>query len=144
MALRREQKMHYLRRIPLFSHCSSRELGRIASLTTQIPMTEGTVLTREGRYGYEFFVLIDGTAEVRRNGSVINTLHAGDFFGEIALVSDQPRTATVAATAAGSVLVLSEREFRSLMEAFPSIQNKVLRALADRVAVDDQRLNLPT
>lgn len=143
MALRRDQKMAYLKRIPLFTHCSNRELGRIASLTTQIPVSEGNVLTREGKYGYEFFVLTDGTADVQRDGRTVNTLHAGDFFGEIALISDRPRTATVTATSSGSVLVLDEREFRSLMYAFPSIQLKVLQALADRVAVDERDLSLP-
>jgi CRP/FNR family transcriptional regulator, cyclic AMP receptor protein len=144
MRSRRGEKMAYLQRIPLFSRCSKKELGQIASLTTQIPISEGQVLTREGKYGWEFFVLMDGKAEVQRRGAVAATLRPGDFFGEIALVSDRPRTATVTATSAGSVLVLDEREFRSLMRAFPSIHLKVLQAVADRAAVDDRVLNLPS
>jgi CRP-like cAMP-binding protein len=99
-------------------------------------MPEGKVLTTEGDPGREFFVLIEGTADVRRKGRKVNTMGAGDFFGEIALVSNRPRTATVTATSPMRLLVITDRAFRELMRKTPSIQTKVLSALAERCEPD--------
>ncbi len=134
MRLRRDTKIELIRRAPLFAHCSKKELGEIASLADEVSLPEGKVQIREGDRGREFFVLADGTAEVRRKGRKIATMKAGDFFGEIALVSDVPRTATVTATSPVDVLVLTDRAFKSLLERAPQVQHKVLRALAERVA----------
>ena len=99
-------------------------------------MPAGQVLTTEGDSGREFFVLVDGAADVRRNGRKVGTLGSGDFFGEIALVSERPRTATVTTTGPVLLLVVTDRAFRELMRNMPSIQLKVLTALADRLAAD--------
>ena len=88
----------------------------------------------EGDSGREFFVLVEGVAEVRRKGRKVSTMKPGDFFGEIALVSDRPRTATVTVAAPGRVLVMTDRAFRELMQRMPSIQLKVLAAVVDRFA----------
>jgi CRP/FNR family transcriptional regulator, cyclic AMP receptor protein len=136
MRLRRDAKVELLKRVPLFSECSKKELGEIAQLADEIDVGAGEVLMREGDSGREFFVLVDGAAEVRRNGRKVTTLGSGDFFGEIALVSQRPRTATVTTTAPGRLLVVTDRAFRELMRKLPSIQLKVLTALADRLAAD--------
>jgi CRP/FNR family transcriptional regulator, cyclic AMP receptor protein len=91
-------------------------------------------MIREGERGREFFVLLEGTAEVTKDGRKINTLGPGDFFGEIALVSDSPRTATVTATSPVHTLVVTDRAFRRLLDDVPEIQRKVLLALAERLA----------
>jgi CRP-like cAMP-binding protein len=91
-------------------------------------------MTREGDRGREFFVLLEGEANVTKDGRTINQLSAGDFFGEIALVSDTPRTATVTATTPVRALVIVDRSFRRLLKDQPEIQSKVLAALAARVA----------
>jgi CRP-like cAMP-binding protein len=135
--LRRDAKIELLKRAPLFVHCSKSELGSVALVADEIDMPEGKVLTTEGETGREFFVLIDGTADVRRKGRKINTMGAGDFFGEIALVSNRPRTATVTATAPLRLLVITDRAFRELMRKMPSIQSKVLAALAERVPAEE-------
>ena len=132
--LRRNEKVELIKQAPLFAHCSKRELQEIASIADEIDLREGTVLTQEGAPGREFFVLLDGTADVMKNGRRVNTLGAGDFFGEIALVSDTPRTATVTATSPVRALVVTDRSFRRLLEDSPSIQSKVLKALAERLA----------
>lgn len=91
-------------------------------------------MTRQGERGREFFVLLEGEADVIKDGRTINRLGSGDFFGEIALVSDTPRTATVTATSPVRTLVITDRSFRRLMEDQPEIQGKVLAALAARLA----------
>jgi CRP/FNR family transcriptional regulator, cyclic AMP receptor protein len=131
--LHRNAKVELLKRAPLFAGCSKKELARVAHVADEIDLSEGKVLTREGERGREFFVLIDGTADVHRNGRKINTMGSGDFFGEIALVSDRPRTATVTATSPVRALVVTDRSFRDLIRDTPSIQLKVMETLAERL-----------
>lgn len=132
--LRRNQKVELIRHAPLFANCSKRELEEIAHLADEIDLNEGKEMTRQGAPGREFFVLLEGEAEVTKDGHAINQLSGGDFFGEIALVSDTPRTATVTATTPVRALVITDRSFRRLLRDQPEIQNKVLSALAARLA----------
>jgi CRP-like cAMP-binding protein len=134
--LRRDAKIELLKRAPLFATCSKSELGSLALVADELDLPEGKVLTAEGDPGREFFVLIEGSADVRRKGRKVNTMSAGDFFGEIALVSNRPRTATVTAVSPLRVLVVTDRAFRELMRKIPSIQSKVLAALAERCPTD--------
>jgi CRP-like cAMP-binding protein len=132
--LRKDAKTELIKRAPLFANCSKRELAAIGSLADEIDLKEGSELTREGAPGREFFVLIEGTADVLRNGRKVNAMKGGDFFGEIALVHRAPRTATVKATSPVRALVITERNFRKLLEDSREIQRKVLEALAERLA----------
>ena len=134
MALRRDAKIELIRQVPLFARCSKRELADVASVADEIDFPASRTLIREGDRGREFFVLVEGTAEVRRRGRKVNSLRAGDFFGEIALVSSVPRTATVTTTSPVRALVLTDRAFRALLDRSPPVQLKVLEALADRLA----------
>ena len=134
--LRKNAKLELLRRVPLFSRCSGRELTRIAAVADELDMPEGRALTREGQPGREFVVLVDGSAEVRRKGRRVNTLGPGDFLGEIALLADRPRTATVTTTAQSRLLVLTGRDFRALLRELPALQGKVLEAFAERLPMD--------
>ena len=132
--LRRNQKVELIRKVPLFAHCSKRELEQIAQIADEIDLRKGKEMTRQGARGREFFVLLEGDAAVTKDGRRINTLRAGDFFGEIALVSDSPRTATVTATSPVRALVVTDRSFKRLLKDAPEIQAKVLQALAERLA----------
>jgi len=134
--LRRNQKVELIRHAPLFAHVSKRQLEQIAQIADEIDLREGKEMTTQGSRGREFFVLLDGNADVKKNGRRINTLGPGDFFGEIALVSDTPRTATVIATSPVRALVITDRSFRRLMADTPEIQERVLSALAARLAPD--------
>lgn len=134
MKLRKDAKTELIKRVPLFAQCSKRDVAAISSIADEIDLKEGRELTREGAPGREFFVLVDGTADVLRKGKKINSLKGGDFFGEIALVHRAPRTATVKATSPVHALVITERNFRRLLEDSPEIQRKVLEALAERLA----------
>jgi len=131
--LRKDAKVDLLRGIPLFSQCSKRDLGAISGIADEIDLREGKELTRQGRIGREFFVLIEGSADVRKNNRKIASLKGGDFFGEIALVHHAPRTATVTATSPLRALVIMDRDFKRLLGEQPEIQRKVLVALAERL-----------
>jgi CRP-like cAMP-binding protein len=134
--LRKNAKVELIKRVPLFSHCSKKELGLVAQIADEIDLPEGKTLMREGDRGREFFVLVEGNADVRKGNRKVNTMADGDFFGEIALVSQRPRTATVTTTSPVRALVVTEQSFRSLLGRAPEVQRKVLQALADRVAGD--------
>lgn len=136
--LRKDAKIELLRRVPLFENCSKSELAAIARVADEISVPAGRDLTKEGAPGREFVVLVEGAAEVRRKGKVINQLGDGDFLGEIALVADVPRTATVTTTWPSRLLLLTDRAFRSLLRESPSLQTKVLSALAARVPPEFQ------
>jgi CRP-like cAMP-binding protein len=134
MKPRRNAKVDLLRAVPLFAGCSGKELGQISAVGDELRQPEGSRLIAEGAKGREFFVLIDGSVEVRRKGRKVCTFESGDFFGEIALLTDSPRTATVTATTPVRLLVISGPSFRRLLAETPSIQDKVLAALAERMA----------
>lgn len=136
MALRRDAKIELLKRTPLFAGCSKAELRALASSADELDLREGTVITREGRPGREFFVLVSGTARVTKDGKAIAELGAGDWFGEIALLTDTPRTATITATSPVDVLVITDRRFRQVVETMPSIALKILASVADRLGRD--------
>jgi CRP/FNR family transcriptional regulator, cyclic AMP receptor protein len=134
MRLHRDAKIETLKGVPLFARCSKKELGEIARIADEIDLPEDRKLTQEGKPGREFFVLIEGEADVRRKRRKIKTLGPGDFLGEISLVTKAPRTATVTTTSPVRALVVSEQNFRRLLERSPQVQIKVLEALAERVA----------
>jgi CRP/FNR family transcriptional regulator, cyclic AMP receptor protein len=132
--LRKDAKLELLREVPLFAGCSKKELGEISTLADELSFPAGTKLIEEGRQGHEFFLLVDGTVDVQAKGHEPKMLGAGSFFGEMALVSNRPRNATVTATTPVSVLVVHESGFRRLLRDSPEIQLKVLQTLADRAA----------
>jgi CRP-like cAMP-binding protein len=134
--LRKNAKIELLKRVPLFAGCSNRELGEIASVADELNLPGARDLTREGSSGREFLILVEGEADVLRKGRLVAGLGPGDFVGEIALVTGALRTATVRTRGAARVLVITASGFRTLMREVPSIQAKVLMALAQRVAPD--------
>src|SRR5688500_11941203 len=126
MKLSKNSKVDLIRHVPLFSECSKKELAEIASIADEIDLAEGKNLMLQGREGREFFVIIDGTVDVIQNDEKIKSMGPGEFFGEIALVSKTPRTATVTATSPLRALVIDDRSFRALLEHSPKIQLGVL------------------
>ena len=136
MRLRKNAKVDLLEAVPLFSSCSKAELQRIASLADELDLAEGATLIREGERGREFLVIVDGTVRVTKHGKKVRDLRAGDFIGEIALVVDRPRTATVTATSPVRLLVVTDRAFSRLLEQVPSISLKVMQSLGERLHAD--------
>ena len=127
-------KIDVLKKVPLFGGLSKRSLTELAKIADEIDLRGGKEMTTQGSRGREFFVLLEGEADVLKDGRRINQMGPGDFFGEIALVSDTPRTATVTATSPVRALVITDRSFKRLMADTPEIQSKVLSALAARLA----------
>ena len=131
--LAKDTKVALIAAVPLFADCSRRELRELAETADEVVVPAGYVLTKEGASGREFVIIVDGAAEVVRRGRKINTLRSGDFLGEIALISRGPRTATVRTTVPTHALVITASAFRGLLRRMPSIQIKVLQALAERL-----------
>lgn len=130
----RDPKIDLLAGVPLFARCSRRELHEIAAIADEIDLPAGRTLTREGEAGKEFVVLAEGIADVVQDGERINTLGPGDYFGEIALVTGEPRTATVTTRSPARALVVSAPAFRSLLRRAPRIKTSVLATAALRLA----------
>ena len=134
MRLRRDAKIQFLRRVPLFERCSQRELQQIAAIAKEAEYPEGRTLVREGAPGSDFFVVLAGEVDVRRKGRKLRTLRRGDFFGEIALLARSRRTATVTTGTPVEALVVPGRDFKQLLKRVPTLQLKVLEELAERLA----------
>ncbi len=133
MATHTDHKLELLKHVPLLSGLGKRDIEEVGRLAEEIDLPAGHVLMRQGGSGSEFFVIVDGTVRIDRDGAPIKSLGPGDFLGEIALVDDGPRTATATTESPAKLLVLGHREFHSLMDQFPTIQTCVLQALARRV-----------
>jgi CRP-like cAMP-binding protein len=129
-------KIQALKRVPLFEELSKKELAELARVTDDLKVEVGTVLCREGKVGREFVVIIDGDAQVTKGGKPVSTLGGGDFVGEIALLKTTKRTATVKATTPLRCFIHTQGAFRRVLEENPSVQHKVMQALADRLAAD--------
>src|SRR5919108_6148204 len=129
----RDAKLALLSAVPLFSACTNRELRRIASLADQIEVPKGKVLTRQGDPGWECFVITEGEAKATMRGRGSATLGPGSFFGEMALLDQGPRSATVTAETDMHLLVLGSREFSSLVNEVPTVAVRMMRGLAERL-----------
>jgi CRP-like cAMP-binding protein len=135
--LHKDKKVELLSRVPLFAGCSKKELRLIATIADEIDFRPGKTLTRQGAPGREFFVLLEGQVDVERDGEKINSLGPGEFFGELALISNIPRTATVTATSPIRALVVVDRDFRRLLKDDVTVAVKVLGTMAERMPPAD-------
>ena len=129
-----DTKVEALKGVPLFEGLSRKELVQLERECEDLEVEPGKVLCREGEIGHEFFVIVDGKVQVTRQGRRIATLGGGDFLGEIALVTELPRTAMVTAETPVRLFVLTGREFHAVLDQNPKVERKVLRALARRLA----------
>lgn len=129
-----DTKVEALRGAPLFEGLSKKELRELARVSEDMEIPEGTTLTKEGDIGHEFFVIVEGETQVKRKGRSLGTRGAGEFIGEIALLEQVPRTATVTAKTPLRVFVLTSKDFHHLLEENRGVERKVLRTLAKRVA----------
>jgi hypothetical protein len=131
---RHDRVEEQLARVPLFEGLSNKELRLVAQLSTYLEEPAGTVLTREGEAGHEFIIVLDGEVEVRSADQVIATRGPGTYVGEISLLEDRPRTATVVAKTPVKIEVIGQREFAGLLQEVPEISQKILPAMARRLA----------
>jgi CRP-like cAMP-binding protein len=123
-----------LKDVELFDGLANRELDAVDRLFTELVLPAGTDLIAEGGVGREFFVIADGEVAVTRAGKEVARLHPGDFVGEVSLLEEGPRNATVRALTDVRVLVQNRREFASLLDAIPAIRQRIAMAAAARRA----------
>lgn len=130
-----DPKLDLLHSIPLFSRLGRREIERLGQLFDEIDVPAGQVLMRQGDRGSEMFVVASGRVRVDRDGQVLAERGPGSVVGEIALLSEGPRTASVTTVDPARLFVIAHREFHSLMDEMPSIRLAVLDELAHRLRV---------
>jgi len=131
--------------IRLFSGCNKSDLQRIAKSVDEISVDEGRVLTTEGDFGREAFVVVSGTARVNIDGTEVATLGPGQQFGELALLDGGPRTATVTALSPMELVVIDQRSFLSLLDEVPGLARRILASLASTIReLDTQVAERPT
>jgi CRP/FNR family transcriptional regulator, cyclic AMP receptor protein len=135
----RDIYLDHLAQVPLFSTCSRKDLQKLGKASDEIAVKAGKVLVEEGRPGHEFFLIEDGTAEVRRKNRKVATLGRGQFFGELSLLDRGPRSATVVAESDMTLVVLGQREFLGVIDEVPAMAHKLLAALAGRLREADSR-----
>jgi CRP/FNR family cyclic AMP-dependent transcriptional regulator len=125
--------LDHLAEVPLFAAASRKDLQKIARASDEVDVKSGRVLVDQGRPGHEFFLILDGSASVRRNNRKVAELGPGQYFGELSLLDRGPRTATVVADTDMKVLVLGQREFLGVLDDVPGLAYKILRIMAGRL-----------
>lgn len=129
-----DQKLTLLSKVPLFADLGQRDLEMVGRLADEVTVPAGKVLAAEGSGGHEFFVILDGTVRITQGSRHLADLGSGDFFGELAMIANIPRTATATATTPTTLLVVAHREFTTLLADQPRIRDKVMMAVARRLA----------
>ena len=124
----------WLAQVPLFNGLSKKQLREVSSLATRLDEPAGTELTKEGRVGNEFIIVLEGEIEVRKGDEVVATRGPGSYVGEIALIDNRPRTATVVAKTPVVIEVIGRREFRTLLADAPELQAEIMNTMAQRLA----------
>ena len=124
----------WLAKVPLFNGLSKKQLREVSSLATRLDEPAGTQLTKEGRVGNEFIIVLEGEIEVRKGDEVVATRGPGSYVGEIALLDNRPRTATVVAKTPVVIEVIGRREFRTLLADAPELQAEIMSTMAQRLA----------
>ena len=124
----------WLAKVPLFNGLSKKQLREVSSLATRLDEAAGTQLTKEGQVGNEFIIVLEGEIEIRRGGEVVATRGPGSYVGEIALLDNRPRTATVVAKTPVVIEVIGRREFRTLLADAPELQEEIMSTMAQRLA----------
>jgi len=134
---RQDAFLDHLATVPLFSALSKKDLQLIARRSEDITVPEGKEIVRQGDTGHEFFAIVEGTATVSRDGTKVATLGPGQSFGELALLDQAPRNATVTADTSMELVVLGHREFAGIIDDVPGFARKLLAALATRLRESD-------
>lgn len=146
LGAKQEDRIERLKEVPLFEGCSQRQLRSVAKIARVFDVAAGTVLTRAGEPGDEFFLILDGTARAEVSAEKQASLHPGEFFGEMSLLDGGPRSATVVADTPVRLLVISRRHFSMLLKEVPGLTQTLLVTLSRRVRQTEQaeRLRSPS
>ena len=132
-------KPERLQKIPLFEGLSDDELKTLGGWTDEVEVPSGKFLVRQGAYPHEFMVIEDGSVEVTHDDNRLAELGPGDFFGEMALLSNHPRMASIVAISDVKLVVMHERNFRAMEESMPTVAERVRAVMAARRQADEER-----
>ena len=128
-----DSKHELLQRVPLFERLGRRELERLGQLADEVDAAGGRVLMRQGERGTEMFIISSGRVRIDRDGAMLAELGPGDWFGEMAILSEGDRSATATATEPSRLFVIAHREFHALMDELPAVRSAVLDCVAERL-----------
>jgi len=134
----RKERQELLEKVSMFSACNKKELGRLAAVAQERQVPSGAVLTKEGEPGDEFYVVAEGMAKASIKGRKVGSIPAGSFFGELSLLDQGPRTATVTAELPTRLVVITAKDFGKVIDDIPSIALKIMKGLATRIRKADE------
>jgi len=132
----------FLARVPIFSACTPEEIAAIAEVAQESFYDTGQIVVTQGTPGQAFYLVMEGRVEYLRDGSVLGAFGPGEFFGEMSLLDEAPRSATVRAVEQTSCLMLSSWDFKALLLKKPQIAVKLLEVLSRRIRVSNERVGL--
>jgi CRP-like cAMP-binding protein len=138
VAASRKEREELLEKVSMFSACNKKELAKLASVAQERRVPSGTVLTKEGEAGDEFYVVAEGMAEASIGGRKVGSIPAGSFFGELSLLDRGPRAATVTAELPTRLVVIAAQDFDKVLADVPAIAIKIMRGLASRIRSADK------
>jgi len=130
----------FVARVPIFAHCTAEEIAAITEVAQEGFFQPGQIIVTQGTPGQAFYLIVAGRVEILRDGKSLGAFGPGDFFGEMSLLDQAPRSATIRALDATQCLMLSSWDFKSLLERHPSIAIKLLEVLSRRLRVADERI----
>jgi CRP-like cAMP-binding protein len=132
------EKVEFLQRVTLFADCSKAELTSVAERCQEVRVGSGTAIVEQGTKGDRFYVLAEGLAHVHVDGKDVASIKPGSFFGEMALIEHEVRSATVTAELPCRLLMVEEKDF-PVVRAIPSVSDKVMKAMSERLRAANQR-----
>jgi CRP-like cAMP-binding protein len=135
----RNTKTDQLRGVQMFSACTDKELAQIARACDEIAVEADAVVVEEGTAGEGFYLIVTGEAEVSRGGRPVATVGTGQYFGELSLLDEAPRNASVTARTAMTLLRLRRREFSAVLDSWPGVAHKLLQQMARRLRQADEQ-----
>ncbi|HEY5250442.1 MAG TPA: cyclic nucleotide-binding domain-containing protein [Acidimicrobiales bacterium] len=135
----RNTKTDQLKGVQMFSACTEKELAQIARACDELTVEPGAVVVEEGAAGEGFYLVGTGEAEVVRGGQAVATLGPGQYFGELSLLDDAPRNATVTAKTPMTLIRLRRREFSAVLDSWPGVAHKLLEQMARRLREADEK-----
>lgn len=130
----------FLARVPIFANCTAQEITAIVAVAQESGFQAGQIIVTQGTPGQAFYLILSGRVEIIRDGQSLGAFGPGDFFGEMSLLDQAPRSATIRALEPTVCLMLSSWDFKALLEQHPSIAVKLLEILSRRLRVADERL----
>jgi CRP-like cAMP-binding protein len=126
-------KLELLRHVPLFARCKPSVVEEIGRLADEVEVPDGYTLIREGTFGHQFVLIVEGRVRIERGGRTLKTMGPGEFLGEIALIDHGRTTATATTEGPARLFVVSHQGFNSLLEQSPALRAEIMTALANRI-----------